>query len=94
MEKGTEKGTAKKMTAPVSSEQISRTDEFTLGFNEGTFDPHLHDVSNEFQHSDHNRLEGPCLQPGRGKEQSGLLDCVDTKAWHIRPTEVLGSSGH
>jgi len=30
MEKGTEKGTAKKMTAPVSSEQISRTDELSL----------------------------------------------------------------
>lgn len=62
MGKGTEKGTAKKMTAPVSSEQISRTDEFTPGFNEGTFDPHLHDVSKEFQHS------GRALPPARQRK--------------------------
>lgn len=31
---------------------------------------------------------GPCLQPGGGKGQLGLLGCVDSMAWHVRTTGI------
>lgn len=33
------------------------------------------------------RIRGALSLAGRRKRQPGLLDCVDSMTWHVRPTE-------